>query len=104
MELDHEPDDEVHHDRRVDTDREVAEIPRYYGRNDVVEAEGWEASVCEVEREGDCETKREGEHDPLVGAADAEHVFGECAEGDSLGFKVSSDVRWEKNVAYVGIE
>jgi len=104
IELDHESDDEVHHHGGVDTDGEVPQIPRYDGCDNVVETEGREASMREVEGERDREAEGESEHDPLIGAADAEHVFGECAEGDGLRFKVSLDVRWEKNMAYVRIE
>lgn len=51
----------------------------------------------EVEGEGHCEAEWESEDYPLVGSADAEHVFRESAEGDSLGY-----VQWFN--AYEGRE
>ncbi len=74
VELDVEAETEGYHDGGVDADGQVAEIPGDDGRDDVVEAHFREGAVEEVEGEGNEETEREREHDPLVGAADAEEI------------------------------
>lgn len=61
----------------------------------------------EVEGDGEEEAEGEGEDDPLVGAADWEHEFGEGAEGDGLVcWLVRGLLKFSRyyKMAYVGIE
>lgn len=83
-ELHEETNCEVHHHRRIDTDRKVTKVPAYHGCDEVVEACFGEVSMGEVEGQGNGEADWEGKNDPLVGSADAEHVFGKSPKCNCL--------------------
>lgn len=83
-ELNEEADGEIHHDRRVDANWEVAEIPADDGGNEVVKPCLWEAAVEEVEWKGNNKAKWQGEDDPLICSTDAEEIFWQSAECNGL--------------------
>jgi hypothetical protein len=70
-----EANNEIHHHRRVDAHREVAQIVTDHRRNEVVKTSFGEISVEEVERKGHSESEGQGKDNPLIGLTDAEEVF-----------------------------
>ena len=84
VELGEEADGEVAHDGGVDADAQPADVVGDDGGVPVPEAGLGEEPMEEVEGERDDEADEEGERDPLVPRAHAEHVRGERAPGDGL--------------------
>lgn len=82
--LGREADEEIGENGGVDADTKPADIVGYDGGVPVPETGSGEQAVEQVEGKGDHEADEEGESDPLVTGAVAEHVAGKSAPGNGL--------------------
>lgn len=82
--LGREADKEIGEDGGVDADTKPTDIVSHDGGVPVPEPRSGEQAVEQVEGKGDHEADEEGEGDPLVTGAVAEHVAGKSAPGYGL--------------------